>query len=142
MKTIYNTSKVQLDFKRGTKNNLLSGACGYLGLLVKSDENQSVCPYSNALIGYTVQTHQGTVIAKVAFQKDAMTLLTILEGETYSKQGLTWNESKIGYIHLKDTSMLTPSHIKEVVSLLPETVKVLTAESHVKSRIRKARRLR
>lgn len=141
MKT-YNTSRVQLDFKKGTKNDLLNGACGYLGLFVSSDDNQTTCPTSNALIGYTVKTHQGIVIAKVAFQKDAMTLLTILEGETYSKKGLTWNQSKVGYIHLKNTSMITPSHLKEVISLLPQTVKVLTSKSHVKTRVRKARRLR
>jgi len=147
--TTYNTQgKVIFNFHSRPKGNinhintLLTGTKGYFSLLVKPCEVQRVCEFSHKLMDYTVQTISGKIVAKVAFQKDAKTLITILEGQTYSKKGLTWNKASANgntYIHLKDTSMIAPSLLKEVVELLPKSVKVLKA-GDIQGRARKARR--
>jgi hypothetical protein len=131
---IYTQGKVKLDFKKDNKNSLLTGSKGYFGLTVDLDVNHRTCHKTHAKQGYTVRTLTGTVVAKVAFMRDAKTLITILEGHTYSKEGVTWNKSKIGYIHLKDISMFSKGLIKEVRELLPNQTKVLSGRP--KGRVR------
>ena len=122
--------KVDLKFHRRETNQekvstLLNGeGKGIYSLKVVPNEKQTTCNFSHQFIGYTVQTLSGTVVASVAFQRDAKTLITILEGQTYSKAGLAWNKASItgnSYIHLKDTSMIPSGIIEEVKSLLPGT---------------------
>lgn len=130
----YTQGKVKLDFKKNNKNSLLKGSKGYFGLVVDLDKTYKICAKTHAKLGYTIRTLTGAIVAKVAYMRDAKTLITILEGHTYSKDGVTWNKSKIGYIHLKDISMFSKGLIKEVRELLPNQTKVLSGRP--KGRIR------
>jgi hypothetical protein len=142
------TQKVTLGFhgrKNNTKkqyNTLLRGEKGCYNLLVSPCKKQRVCEKSNQLMDYEICNTQGILIAKCAFQRDAKTLITILENKTYSKQGLSWDKavnSGNTYIHLKDTSSINSVDLDRLIALLPST-KVLSADKPPKGRLRRARR--
>jgi len=118
--------KVQLNFHKNDKNAILEGLKGIYSLKVIPNDKQRVCNYSHRAIGYTVQTSEGTIIASVGFQRDAETLITFIEGETYSKNGLLWNSSSSkgnGYIHLKDINIF-PLGLQRELTEIETSLKV------------------
>jgi len=142
------TNKVSLGFHGRTSNTkkqyntLLRGEKGKYNLLVSPAKKQTICEKSKQLMHYEILTAQGILVAKCAFQRDAMTLITILENKTYSKVGLSWDKAEATgntYIHLKETSSINKVDLDRLISLLPST-KVLSADKPPKGRLRRARR--